>query len=76
MNIDNIINLINSHAPMPVIWVLSGLGALVCLGTAYVAMTPTKNDDQWLQKMEEKAVVGQVLKVLKSFSPLERKDKK
>lgn len=66
---------IKEHAPMIVQYVLMGLGGLVVAGAAYIKATPTQDDDMWLQKLEEKPVIGQILKLLIQFSPLERKEK-
>lgn len=61
------------HPVVPL--VLSALGSLVILGGAYVAITPTQEDDAWFSKLEEMPVVGMILKALKAFSPIQRKDK-
>lgn len=61
------------HPVIPL--VLSALGSLVILGGAYVAITPTQEDDAWFAKLEEMPVVGMILKALKAFSPVQRKDK-
>jgi hypothetical protein len=54
--------------------VLSGLGILVVVGLAVVALTPSKADDEAVEKVEAKyPLVGQVLKVLASFSPIQKK---
>ena len=74
MDLASLIELIKLHAPQVVQYVLMGLGVLVCAGMAYIKATPTQDDDAFLQKMEGKAVVGQLLKLLIAFSPLERKD--
>lgn len=61
------------HPMIPV--VLAVLGGLVILGQAYVALTPTESDDAWFSALEQKPVLGQILKVLKSFAPVQRKEK-
>lgn len=65
--------LIQTYAPQAVIFGLMGLGALVVMGYAYVAATPSKDDDMWLQKLEQKPVVGWALKLLLKFAPIQRK---
>lgn len=65
--------LANYHPMIPV--VLAILGGLVVLGQAYIAITPTEKDDAWYASLEAKPVIGQVLKVLKSFAPVQRKEK-
>lgn len=55
-------------------YILMGLGTFVVLGTGYVKMTPNLDDDAWLAKMESKAIIGPILKALRSFSLFLRKD--
>lgn len=50
------------------------LGCGVVLGTAYIKATPSKEDDAWFDKLEASPVVGWVLKTLKRFSLITRKD--
>lgn len=64
--------LVGLHPAVPL--VLSALGSLVILGGTYVALTPTQDDDKWFAKLEEMPVVGQLLKALKAFSPIQRKE--
>lgn len=52
---------------------LTALGGLVVLGQIYIAATPTKRDDAWFAKLEATAGLGTVLRVLKSFAPIQRK---
>ncbi len=52
---------------------LSTLGGLVILGQTYIAATPTKQDDAWYARLEAKPGIGNVLRVLKSFAPIQRK---
>ena len=59
-----------------VMYILSGLGTLVVLGQAYVAITPTQDDDAKLQKFEQIPVLGMLLRIVKSFAPIQRKEKK
>lgn len=68
-----LIMLAGLHPVIPAI--LAGLGSLVVLGAAYVAMTPTQDDDAWFAKLEAMPGVGGLLKALKAFSPVQRKDK-
>ncbi len=75
MDFNNLMNLMDAAAPQPVKLVLMMLGGLVCLGYAYVLATPTEKDDAFLQGLEEKPVIGHLLRLLKRFSPLERKPK-
>lgn len=53
--------------------ILSGLGILVVVGLAVVALTPSKKDDEAVSKLEAMPIVGQLLKVLASFSPIQKK---
>ena len=74
MDLNNIVEIIKNHAPMLVQYILMALGALVILGRAYIYITPTQDDDKWWASMEEKPVIGMLLKVLVSFSPIGRKE--
>lgn len=62
------------HPAIPV--VLAVLGSLVLLGQAYVAITPSQDDDAWFAKLEAVPVLGTLLKALKAFAPVQRKDDK
>jgi amino acid permease len=61
------------HPLVPV--ALAALGGLVVLGQAYVAITPTQDDDKWFAKLESIPLVGTVLLAIKSFAPIQRKEK-
>lgn len=56
-----------------VIAILSGLGGLVVLGQAVVALTPSPSDDAWFNSLEEKPGIGHIIKFLKSFAPIQKK---
>lgn len=56
-------------------YILMGLGGLVVLGGVYVKMTPNKKDDAIWGKLENMFILGSLLKTLKAFSPIERKQK-
>ena len=73
MSFEEIVQWVLSHAPMVVQYVLMGLGALVCLGQAYIVATPGTEDDHWLSELEAKPIIGWALRFLKAFSPLQRK---
>jgi len=51
------------------------LGGLVVIGQTYVALSPSKNDDAWLAKLEEKPMIGPILKAIRAFAPIQKKDK-
>lgn len=53
--------------------VLTALGALVVIGQAYILLTPGKGDDEWYAKIQEKPVVGKILKMLANFAPFQKK---
>lgn len=74
MELDQIVSIVKSNAPLAIQWILMGLGGLVVVGYAYVKATPTKDDDKWLQSLESKAIIGMLLKLLVSFSPVARKE--
>jgi len=75
MDLQQAQDFLNSVMPQVVLYVLAGLGALVVLGTAYIKMTPTQDDDQWLQKIEDNKLLGFLLRLFVRFSPIERKEK-
>jgi hypothetical protein len=52
---------------------LAVVAGLIVVGRVYIAMTPTKSDDQWLQELEKKPWIGMVLRVVAAFSPVQRK---
>lgn len=68
------LDLVKQHAPIILQYVLMALGVLVVLGRAYIKITPTQDDDAFLQKLEEKKIIGSILKLLIQFSPVERKE--
>jgi len=49
------------------------LGLLVVVGGAVVAATPSKSDDAAWAKIQSIPLLGTVLKVLMSFSPIAKK---
>ncbi len=55
--------------------VLTFLGCLVVLGQSYVAITPNKKDDAWFARLEEIPMIGEILRALVSFAPVQRKDR-
>lgn len=68
-----LVMLANLHPVVPS--VLAALGSLVILGAAYVAITPTQSDDKWFAKLEDTPGLGALLKGLRAFSPIQRKEK-
>lgn len=73
MTLDQIVLWLNAHAPASVLLILGCLGLLVVVGSAVIAITPTKNDDAFLAKLYDVPVLGLILKVLAAFSPLDKK---
>lgn len=55
-------------------YVLMALGGLVVLGSAYVKITPTQDDDAWFAKLEAIPILGSLLQALVAFSPFQRKE--
>jgi len=53
--------------------VLGGLGALVVLGAAVVALTPSKSDDAAYEKVMGIPILGPILKAIAAFSPIAKK---
>ena len=65
-----------AKANASLMYILSGLGSLVVMGQTYVAMTPSKDDDAKLQKLEKRPFLGMIFRIVRSFAPIQRKDKK
>lgn len=59
------------HPVVPV--VLSILGILVVVGQVVVVMTPSKKDDEALEKAHGIPVLGGVLKAIAAFAPVQKK---
>ena len=76
MSIDTIVLWIQTNAPATLQFILMGLGGLVIAGQCYVVATPRKDDDAFIARLEQKAIVGHVLRFLKSFSPIQPKHDK
>lgn len=69
MDFDFILAWLGSYfawAPAALAWV----GALAVVGTAVVAMTPGKKDDEVLAKIKGYPFVGPLLAAIAKFSPL------
>lgn len=66
-------DIIRTHAPHVVIYGLMGLGFLVVAGYTYIQMTPSLDDDAWLKKIEDNKIFGVFLRLLVKFSPVQRK---
>lgn len=75
MEVEEILSMVRAYLPMPVQFVLMGLGALVVIGLVYVKVTPSKEDDAWFEALEKKPFIGHILKFFIAFSPIQRKDK-
>lgn len=52
---------------------LAILGMLVVIGSAVVAMTPSKADDEAWDKIKNIPVLGSILSALANFSPIQKK---
>jgi len=74
MDLQGILDMLAGLHPI-VPLVLAGLGGLVVAGQAYVMVSPSKDDDAWLAKIEAMPVVGSILRGLKAFAPIQKKDK-
>jgi hypothetical protein len=53
--------------------ILSVLGALVVVGQTFVAITPSQNDDAAWEKLKAMPVIGQIISLLSSFAPIQKK---
>ena len=72
-NLDGIMEWIMANVPVAG-YIIMALGALVVLGQMYIAITPTQKDDIWYASLEEKPVIGWILKQLAKFAPIGRKE--
>lgn len=61
------------NGPLILQWILMALGGLVVGGYAYIKATPNQSDDQWLQSLESKPIIGFVLRLLVRLAPVQRK---
>lgn len=72
MEIQMVIDWLVEKIPvLPVI--LSVLGSLVVAATAFVAATPSQDDDAWLNKVKAIPVIGSIVLALERFSVIARK---
>jgi hypothetical protein len=60
----------------PIFLALTVLGTMVVLGTIYIKITPTQDDDKWLIKIENHIVWGSLLRLFVRFSIFRRAEKK
>lgn len=72
MDINAIVNFLIGKWPVVGV-ILQVLGALVVVGYTYVKISPSPKDNELILKLEGIPIVGQILKVLISFSPIQRK---
>ena len=54
--------------------ILMAIGSLVVIMSAYIAATPSKEDDAWFDKVEAIPYLGAVIQALTRFSVVVRKD--
>jgi hypothetical protein len=73
---DQVIEIINTHATAWLLFGIGILGSLVVLASLYVALTPSKDDDTWLSNLYKKPIIGHLLTYLAAFSFIEKKEKK
>lgn len=62
------------NGPLIIQYILMALGSMVVGGFAYIKITPTQDDDKWLQSLEQKPMVGFVLRLLVRLAPVQRKE--
>jgi len=56
-----------------VLLIISILGSLPVLMSAYVAATPSPEDDKWWNKVKEVPVLGFIIGILERFALISRK---
>lgn len=54
------------------IYLLTGIGALVVIVQAYIAITPTQKDDVWWAKIESIPFIGMLIQFFLRFAPFQR----
>lgn len=60
----------------PIVMMLLAIGgSLVVAATAWIKFTETKSDDEWLEKLLAKPVIGPLVKFFERHSLIERKSK-
>jgi hypothetical protein len=66
--------IVDLAAKAPIVgYILMGLGALMVIAQAVVILTPSKEDDAFVEKLKAIPVLGQLLILLEAFSPLQKK---
>lgn len=53
--------------------ILGVLGALVVVGQAVVAMTPSKEDDAAWEKIKALPIIGGLISAIANFAPIQKK---
>lgn len=53
--------------------ILMALGALVVIGSAVVAATPSKSDDEAWEKIKSVPLIGGLISALANFSPFQKR---
>jgi hypothetical protein len=56
-------------------YILMALGSLLVIVSSVVALTPSKKDDEFLEKVHGIPVLGQLVLALRKFSVIEKKKK-
>lgn len=70
--LDSVLQWLNGLASfMPMVLMI--LGSLVVAGQAYIAVTPSQDDDAWYAKIEAIPILGDLLKALAKFAVIQRK---
>jgi len=55
--------------------ILTGLGFLVVIVSAYVTLTKTTDDDKWWNKVRSMNIIGDIIRFAERFSPIKPKEK-
>lgn len=55
------------------ILIASALGLLMVVGQGIVAITPSKDDDEWLEKKKKHKIWGAIINALQNFAPIQKK---
>jgi len=73
MDLDFLLNWVKGLGPV-VMYVLAALGSLLVIMSAVVKLTPSQDDDAFLNKVKAIPLLGSLLIALEKFSVVSRKE--
>lgn len=73
MDIENqIMQWLVAHVPYASL-ILMILGSLVVIGMVVVGLTPSTQDDAFVERLKNMPIVGRIILALASFSPIQKR---